>query len=514
MGDTNRSTGGVLRTNLPGVENPEMDRATPAARRIEAFRSRRSRRPLHPAEKVLLAVLGAHLCFLPWALGTMHAWSQWVSLSAGGAGLFISILPRGGSGWDAGRSALGRLARFPIFWLGLALLGYITIQALNPWMRYERNETSWWLVPAASIPWLPAGIEAPFEISDAGRQLLVFGSAWLVSCSAWAGLTRRRSWRILLALLVLNAVALAAALALQYAAGDTHLPGPLRELSDRRGLVSSFIYKNHAGAYFSLMVFVTVCLTTWGYDQGVRAMRKSTPAAALSLVSFVLSLAVLFTMSRGASLILGGTLVACAAWLGFRRVLRPSGGGTDIRVTGAIGLLFALFFLYVGSSINFSVVGDRFDRLIVDRSKEASVASRLEARQAGMALLSDFGWRGVGAGGFRWIFPAYVRRYPDIYKGGRLFWEHVHDDWLEIPIELGAAGSALISLMGAYWALLLIRCRSAWSSPVVPLLIGCLGTLVHASFDFPFQCPAILTTWCLLLTMAGRILGTEAARER
>ena len=35
-------------------------------------------------------------------------------------------------------------------------------------------------------------------------------------------------------------------------------------------------------------------------------------------------------------------------------------------------------------------------------------------------------------------------------------------------------------------------------------LLGWLQTLMHAWFDFPLQCPAILLTWCALLTAAGR----------
>ena len=46
-------------------------------------------RRLHPLETALLAVVAAHLLFLPWALGTMHVWSQSISfgLSAMSSGL-------------------------------------------------------------------------------------------------------------------------------------------------------------------------------------------------------------------------------------------------------------------------------------------------------------------------------------------------------------------------------------------------------------------------------------------
>jgi len=30
------------------------------------------------------------------------------------------------------------------------------------------------------------------------------------------------------------------------------------------------------------------------------------------------------------------------------------------------------------------------------------------------------------------------------------------------------------------------------------LVLGCLGTALHATVDFPFFCPAVLITWCAL----------------
>jgi hypothetical protein len=59
---------------------------------------------------------------------------------------------------------------------------------------------------------------------------------------------------------------------------------------------------------------------------------------------------------------------------------------------------------------------------------------------------------------------------------------------------------------GAVW---FIRHQFVWHSLAVPVLLGCLATLIHAGFDFPFQCPAILATWCVLIVLAGRWLDLE-----
>jgi hypothetical protein len=49
-----------------------------------------------------------------------------------------------------------------------------------------------------------------------------------------------------------------------------------------------------------------------------------------------------------------------------------------------------------------------------------------------------------------------------------------------------------------------VRRRALWNALAMPLIFGCLQTVIHAGFDFPFQCPAILVTWCLIITIAGR----------
>ena len=45
-------------------------------------------------------------------------------------------------------------------------------------------------------------------------------------------------------------------------------------------------------------------------------------------------------------------------------------------------------------------------------------------------MLRDYWQRGVGSGGFRYLFPEYIKHYPSAYQGGQLFWEHAHNDWL------------------------------------------------------------------------------------
>ena len=94
--------------------------AAPFAEPIDAPRP-----PWHPLEAALVAVTALHLCFLPWALGTMHPWSQFASLGLGFSGFLLAAIPRSElRDFSSGRVSISwpiaRLLRFPVFWAGLA----------------------------------------------------------------------------------------------------------------------------------------------------------------------------------------------------------------------------------------------------------------------------------------------------------------------------------------------------------------------------------------------------------
>lgn len=486
-----------------------------SARRLKAFRSPNHRQPLHPAEKRLLAILSVHLCFLPWAVGTMHAWSQAVSLLIAVMGFVTALWPRNytreqaDGGRPYGLTMWPRLARFPIFWIGLLLLAYVVLQAVNPSWHYVRSQTMWWLVRSRDIPWLPTSIDSPFDRFNAWRQVIIYAAAWLMVCSVWVGLTRRRSLRILLGVTAGNALALGGLLALEHLRGAGRLPESVAGWVPQYH-IASFVYKNHAGAHLALAAFCMIALASWVFDHGRKSLEKSTPALMLALGALFLVGAVLFTFSRGAIFTLAVILAILCGWFFLRQRLQPEAPRVNIAIKTAIAAAFFVFALIIVRYVDFAAVYNGLDLIVTQRANEPSVHTRLLARAAAASMLKEHWLRGVGAGGFKYLFPEYVKHYPEIYDHGNLFWEHAHCDWLEIPIELGLFGDLLI-LAGAGWGIAwFARHRTLWNAMAVPLLLGCLQTLIHAGFDFPFQCPAILITWCVLIAVAGRWVELEA----
>ena len=505
----------------------------------------RQRPPLHPLEKWFLGITIVQLLFLPWAFGTMHAWSQVTSLALSVVGMGLALWPRvyegelavplrfegaeaaksqgpSGKGESFKRhtpypSALRivpwpRLVRFPLFWLGLALLGYVALQAMNPSWLWERNATTWWLRRVTDADWLPTSVDSPFGRFNAWRAFIIYAATWLTLCALWIGITRRRSMQILLGSLVGNAVILSLVGFAHRASGETKVLW----LQDFPGAASfaSFIYQNHAGGYFSLVSFVALGLAVWHFFEGRKRMARSTPAALWLVASMLLVFAVIFSLSRGAIIslvVFGGAAVMALLLLRFMSATQST-TAPIVAVLVALMILVTLGFMV--RNIDFSAVLYRFEQLSKLQANDPSYVGRKLARESASQMYGDHWVRGVGAGGFRYLFPEYIRDKPLIYERGQFFWEHAHNDWLEIPIELGLAGVLLLAgavgWLGWKWG----RFGGLRHPLALMIALGAGQILAHALIDFPFQCPAILVTWWALMIVSLRWLELDAPPAR
>ena len=432
----------------------------------------------------------------------MHVWSQVISCALAAASLMIALCPRR---YDADTSQAGsfrlimwpKLVRFPIFWLGTVFLGYIVIQGLNPAWRYVEFRGSWWLVKLQHIPWLPHGMDTPFAKASPWRSLLIYGSAWLTVCALWVGATRRRTLVIFFSALATNAFVLAL---LGLAERGLHAdkifwswqpPAPY--------FVASFIYKNHAGAYFDLLLSLCVALAAIHYERSKRQLKKSSPSGLFVFFAIVLALVVIFSYSRAATLLLLGYSAFVVAVLTGRQFLSPD------RSRNQLAGLAVVFVLLGGSALSalyFLPTAEAFQRMdeLVKSYQSATPTDRRLATVATLDMAHDAPVYGWGAGSFRFAFPIYQRRFPSISRRGdqQFYWEHAHDDYAELLAEFGAAGSSLLVLGAAYYAIALVRRRFWEQLPALFLGAGCAVTLLHGLGDFNFFNPAILLTWCAL----------------
>ncbi len=471
----------------------------------------------------MVIITGALLCFMPWALGTMHVWSQAVSLGLALSAFVLALCNRRYSGELAPQGSFKlimwpKLIRFPLFWLGLLLLGYILTQALNPAFTYVTDGQSWWLDPLDHITWLPSGIISPYKDMNAWRVLVIYSAAWLLACALWVGITRRIAVQVLFTMVIANGTVLAIIGILQRV---THAPSILWGITKSGAFngyfFSTIIYKNHAGAYFNLVLMLCTGVLYWYFSRAERRMERASPAPVFAFCTVLLGLSVLLTSSRaGTLLLMAFTLLAFIGFIVRCTVFRSEG-----RSPLVILLLCGVFTLFIGLGAYFLNTNETFQRIgkLIDESKtDSSVVSRTFARQATWDMAKDNLVTGSGAGSFRHYFPHYQRNYPEIYNipgnpKARFRWEYAHNDYVQLLAELGLIGAGIVFAMLAVGVTHLIRQR-VWSKPHLVFMVLALAiTAAHAWVDFQFHNPAILVLWCASAVLIGRWLELENRRK-
>jgi O-antigen ligase len=455
---------------------------------------------------------------MPWMVGSMRLMPQWISLGLAAVAFAVALInrhyrdelaPQG----DFKLIMWPKLLRFPLAWLGLLLLGYVLTQALNPAWVYARNATHWWLEPVNHITWLPAGMETPFNGMNPWRVLVIYGTAWLTVCALWVGVTRRVTVQWLFGIVAANGALLAILGILQRVTGATKILW----FWDTKGITyffSTIIYKNHAGAYFNLVLMLTVGLLYWHFSRAERRLERSSPAPVFGFICVLLGISVLLTNSRGATILLMG--FSLIAFIGF--IVRCTLYRSESRSPWTITVLCAVFSLFIGLGAYFLNAGTAFERvsnLIENRQSDSSVVSRNLARIATWDMAKDNLVTGWGAGSYRHYFPVYQRNYPEIYqvpwnKAGRFRWEYAHNDYVQLLAELGLIGAGILAAMLLTGLRHLIRHR-IWHRPhLMFIVLALVITTLHAWIDFQFHNPAILVLWCASAALVGRWAEIES----
>jgi O-antigen ligase len=467
-----------------------------------------------------MLIVGALLCFTPWAIGTMVVWTQFVSLSLAVLAFTTALINRHYRGelapsGDFKLIIWPKLIHFPLFWLGLLFLVYILIQALNPAWVYVNDGKSWWLQRIENITWLPAGMDTPFKDMNAWRELMIYGTAWLLVCALWVGVTRRTTIQRLLSIVAINGALLAIIGILQKVTHAKYILWGLKDVTSAGYFFSTFIYKNHAGAYFNLVLMLTTALLYWHFSRAERRMERSSPAPVFAFCTVLLGLSVMLTNSRAATILM--MLFTLLAFIGF--IIHCTLTRSEGRSPWAITLLCTIFALFIGLGsyfLNTDRAFDRLGKLWEAGAADSSVASRILARKATMEMAEDNLITGWGAGSFRHYFPVYQRHYPEIYslKHGKkeriMRWEYTHNDYVQFLAEMGLIGVGLMVAMLVCALRHLIKQQVFMRPHLLFILMALLVTAVHAWMDFQFHNPAILFLWCISAALAARWAELEA----
>jgi O-antigen ligase len=480
-------------------------------RPLERLRTQNRSTPLHSLEKFLVILLALQLVFLPWALGGMHLWARLVSLTLASAAFITALWPRSYTEEFKEDEAFRlhmwpKLLRFPVFWLGLAFFAYVATQMYNPaWTLVRNAKGFWWLERVAFSQALPHGVaNVPTELSPPWMALLPVIAAFLSVCAAWVGLTRRKAIISLLTVLSINATALAGFGIVQKLIGNGLIFWFYKSSND--SFISSFIYRNHASAYFNLAITLCAALASYHFIRTERQMLKSAPSGVFLVMAITIGAAVLVSYSRAGTILLLSYMLLLILIFGFQRLTSERTG----RDTVVMLSLLAVLLCFVGVGVRSLNLGEAWERsqALLRGDDPYSVEVRNSLANMTWKMAADEPWMGHGLGAYRFIFPSYQQRDPLLMggnDGGRhVLWYYAHNDYAQAAAELGILG--LIPLAGIlfYWFAVLARSGVWRYPPIWVLLLGLLVTLCHSWVDFQAHNPANLVTWCLLWACAVR----------
>jgi O-antigen ligase len=468
--------------------------------------------PLHPLERALVVVASIHLCFLPWAMGTRAPWAQLVSLGFALIAFALALWPRRYVGELApdGPFTLHtwpRLVRFPIFWLGLGFLGYIALGAFNPAWERISTDLVWYIRSKEHADWLPSSIEAPFANMNAWRMLTIYGAAWLLACALWTALTRRTAVQSIITVLVVNGFVLSLIAITQKMAGTKLMLWFIKAPADY--FHGTFVYKNHAGAYFNLIFAIALATALWHHVRGLRRLERGSPAPVFAFAVVVLAACVFMSGSRTAMLLLAGyglaTLIIYLTW----RSRARGTVATNPAVSGLMAATAIVVIVAAGYFLNLEKSVEQIRLLTTESGHRQAIESRVLARKATYDLFREQPLTGWGAGSFRHAFPIYQQNYPQIFRATPhprhvYFWDHAHNDYVQTLAELGLIG-AVFPALALLWLLFKLCRLGALAQPSFLVLTLGLGLiLAHSWVDFPLYNPAILATFCAVWIMTVR----------
>lgn len=479
------------------------------ASRLAAFRGDlRAPIPLHPLETALLWIAALNVCSLPWMLGGMRPWAQFISLGLSLVALVLALIPRHYSdtytrGDDYTVHLWKKLIRWPLFWIGTVFFAYVLIQALNPAYEFRQFPKSWSMIAINHIEWLPTGMRTPFAMMNPWRQMMIWGAPFLLACSLWTGFTRSKSVRSLATLIVINTIVFAIFALIQRATGAKEIYWSFKSSNEFFG---AFIYRNQGGAYLVLGFMLTAGLAAWHHQRSRQRHARSGPAGVIAFFACVILIAIGVSYSRGSVIGLAGGLL----WL-----LGVSMAGMFSRSSsrGQSVIVFVLVLMFTGfgalglKSYNAERTVDRFKQLLEDNN--ATWALRQMTTEATAEMWTERPLYGWGAGGYRFLFPKFQQTRPEILwsdqkrKRGYLFWEYAHNDWIQIAAEVGYVGLGLIGA-GLFAALITFFKRRGWRHPLAMISVGgCIATVGHSRAEFLFYNPAIITLWicCAMLAL-------------
>jgi O-antigen ligase len=340
------------------------------------------------------------------------------------------------------------------------------------------------LIVASDRPWLPLTI-APSATRNALASLLV-PAAFLVVMTSMS----IRERRILVPVLIAMIFCAGIFGLFQFSVG--YFDNPL--FNDTPWQVNGpFANRNHFALFMS---FGCLLMPAWAFSDG----RKLTPWSALSAVLVIFFfMMVLVSGSRAG-------LLVCVLALGLgimlvqqtirRQLHHAPRWALPALLAGAVGVITIVVLISVQAGRAISIT-----RIF---AAEGGEDMRSRALPTVLSMISDYFPAGSGFGGFDIVF----RMHEPFALLKPTYFNHAHNDFLEIVLDGGLPGLLLLAAGLGWWAW---ASTKAWRGQQIMAKLGSamlLLVFVASAFDYPARTPTIMAMIVIAAVWLGR--GEEA----
>jgi putative inorganic carbon (HCO3(-)) transporter len=273
----------------------------------------------------------------------------------------------------------------------------------------------------------------------------------------------------------------------------------------------TFVNRNHLAGYLELTLAVGIGLLISSLSgERARSWRQWLrnflalllgPKLRLRLMLAMMVIALVLTRSRmGNTAFFAGLMVAGVAGLILSR-----------HATRSTVILLASLVI-----IDLFIVGAWFGvEKVVARLESTSTvndADRLSVSRDGLKLWQDYAIIGSGAGSFYSVYPGY--RSSDVGN----YYDHAHNDYVELAAENGVMGAGLLILTVASSFMAALVAQYRRHDPLMrgmsfAALMGIAALMIHSAVDFNLQIPANALTFMVLLALAWIALASPTCAD-
>ncbi|MBK6741990.1 MAG: O-antigen ligase family protein [Hydrogenophilales bacterium] len=274
--------------------------------------------------------------------------------------------------------------------------------------------------------------------------------------------------------------------------------------------LGSFVNPNHLAGYLELTLSVGIGLMLsrlgntsstklhgWR-DWAVASLKfLISPKMRLRLMLVIMVIALVLSRSR-----MGNTAFFAAMLIVGVMAISLSRRATPATVTLIASLVVVDIFI-IGSWIGIEQVVHRVQETAVmasDKRTEQTVEARIEPARYSVDLIKSFPMLGSGGGSFYNVFSRYRPPQADT------FYDHTHNDYVEIASDTGLIGAALlggfvlVSLGRMVWVLR-VRHSAFARGMAFGGLMASVALIIHSFVDFNLQIPANALTMTVILAL-------------